>query len=137
MRIWPKSQYEITKANVSSQVRSDILYSALMENAEMEKVIREELAKIKTVKPSERTKNIKFQLNYLEYPYLGNVAISKNNELVVVLVRRQTSESDKPYNAVLNRYYQECENYFAKKGNRVIVATNEHEVRITLRELIK
>jgi len=48
------------------------------------------LAKIKTVKPSEKIKNIKFQLNYLEYPYLANVAINKNNELIVLLVRKHT-----------------------------------------------
>jgi hypothetical protein len=61
-----------------------------MENVELEKIIRDELAKIKTVKPSEKIKNMKFQLNYLEYPYLANVAINKNNELIVILVRKSS-----------------------------------------------
>jgi len=55
---------------------------------------------------------------------LANVAINKNNELIVILVRRAGNDSDKEYNAVLNSYYDECENYFRKKGNKVIVATN-------------
>lgn len=82
------------------------------------------MAKIKTIKPNEKIKNIKFQLNYLEYPYLANVAINKNNELIVVLVRRTGGEGDKTYNAALNNYYDECENYFRKKGNKVIVTAN-------------
>lgn len=89
------------------------------------------------MKPNDRVKNIKFQLNYLEYPYLANVAINKNNELIVILVRRQTADSDKPYNAVLNRYYDESERYFKKKGNKVVVINNENEIRNTLKELIK
>lgn len=79
MRIWPSQTYQIGKENVIRSVRSDILHTALIENVEMEKTIRDELAKIKTVKPNDRVKNIKFQLNYLEYPYLANVAINKNN----------------------------------------------------------
>ena len=61
----------------------------------------------------------------MEYPYLANVAINKSNELTVILVRRQTPDSDKAYNAVLNNYYDACEDYFRKKGSQVIVASNE------------
>lgn len=68
---------------------------------------------------------------------MANVAINKNNELIVVLVRRAGGEGDKPYNAVLNNYYDECESYFRKKGNKVIVTANEFEIRNSLRELIK
>lgn len=89
------------------------------------------MAKIKTIKPTDKIKNLKFQLNYLEYPYMANVAINKSNELIVVLVRKQQGEKD--YDRVLEQYYDECEEYFRKKGNKVIVAQGEIDIRTALR----
>jgi hypothetical protein len=32
-------------------------------------------------------KAIKFQANYLEYPYLADIAISKSNSITILLIR--------------------------------------------------
>lgn len=69
---------------------------------------------------------MKFQFSYLEYPYFANIAISKNNQLIVLLVRKnnnskaltsgkssislgQNEKAKSGYDDVLDAYYEQCE----------------------------